>query len=286
MPRHAALRSFATSWQEGFASNAGKTAQQLISTTLASSLTADWYLHHDIKEVPVGEENKRLFHRKLENIHSRLMEVHRDTKNFPTSISGAERETVHRELLSLVLPVGHRIGTGCIVDSEGGETDQIDAVIEDVFSLSFPVVGNAHRLYLADSVAMAFEIKSNLGRQGEKALEQCYRIRSLKRSGRNDGEGYLDPIPTFIIAFQGPKFTSKHDHKYLNTRTGTHPNGVLVIDKEHFTGRVPGVETIYHGKGKAQSILAFLCCVVDTLKLTSTRQWQLFDYKDLLHTTR
>ncbi|TBD80695.1 DUF6602 domain-containing protein [Rhizobium ruizarguesonis] len=228
-------------------------------------------------------KSKKLFKRKLENIHSNLMEAHRDSEGFSPNIVGAEREAVHKELLSLILPLGHRIGSGMIVDARGNETGQVDTVIEDAFSLSFPVVTDRNRLYLADTVSAAFEIKSDLSKQGDMALEQCSKIRHLQRTIEQDLHKEFAHIPTFIISFKGPKFTEALEHKYLNARSMSHPNGVLILDQEYFLGRVPGrLNRIYSGTGKAQSILAFLCCLSDTLKLSNNRKWELSSFIELI----
>lgn len=232
---------------------------------------------------------KKLFKKKLEDIHSGLMERYRDTQGFTSPIIGAEREAVKKELLSLILPPGYRIGSGCIVDSSGFETGQVDAVIEEPFSLSLPIASPNNRLYLADTVAAAFEIKSDLYRQEAEALKKCQEIRTAERKIETGDVVIVEDarIPTFVIAFKGPKLTDDVQARLMNQRGRMHPNGVLVLDKEVFVGRTSGASLNqengwYEGHGKAASMLAFLCCLLTTLKQENTRPWQLFDYKNLL----
>lgn len=114
----------------------------------------------------------QLLKNKLENIHFNLMAAYRDSALYAPSISGGEREVICKDLLSFVLPNGYRIGSGTIVDEFGNESGQVDAVIEQPFSISFPVMSDSNRLYLAASVCVAFEIKSDLNSQGKDAIKK------------------------------------------------------------------------------------------------------------------
>jgi len=121
-----------------------------------------------------------LFKNKLENIHSNMIECHRDSQKYSSSIIGDEREIFQSNLLSKILPSNYRFGSGTITDSEGRETGQIDTVIELPFSLSFPISTGNNRLYLADSVGAAFEIKSDLNKQWDEAIIKVGIFKSSK----------------------------------------------------------------------------------------------------------
>ncbi|MER0399082.1 DUF6602 domain-containing protein [Vibrio vulnificus] len=209
-----------------------------------------------------------LFKKKLENIHSNLMECYRDSQSYSSSITGAEREVVNKELLSLILPPGYRIGSGAIVDADSNETGQIDAVIEQPFSLSFPICSDTNRLYLADTVGAAFEIKSNLYNQKDDAINKIREIKKLKRFHVEGGEHvFFDKleIPSFIIGFKGHNTTESLEDTFMPARTRHVANGVLNVESELFCGRSSDGNWRY-GSGKAESILAFLSCVVNSLK--------------------
>lgn len=149
-----------------------------------------------------------LFAKKIENLHKNLMECYNDTEKYAPSIIGAEREIFNRELFQKILPSNYRVGAGTIVDSQNHETGQIDAVIELPFSLSFPISSNENRLYLADTIGAAFEIKSNLNQQWDEAILKIKEIKKLNRYSLKPGDfALLDTlkIPSYIISFKGPK---------------------------------------------------------------------------------
>lgn len=228
--------------------------------------------------------NNALFRRKLENIHSGLMERYRDSQHYSSPIVGAEREAVKKELLSLILPPGYRIGSGSITDAAGLETGQVDAVIEQPFSLSFPVATDTNRLYLADTVGAAFEIKSDLNTQGQEALVKIRKIRELECYQREKDEITLFDllrIPSFIISFAGPKQLKTLVKNYINPRDHFFPNGVLVIESGLFYGR-SAEDRWYEVNGRAGSLLAFFSCVISSLKFTAQRPFDLLRYTSLL----
>ncbi|MCF5745013.1 DUF6602 domain-containing protein [Pseudomonas tremae] len=226
----------------------------------------------------------RLFKRKLENIHSNLMEAHRDSQYYSSSIAGAEREAVKKKLLSLALPPGYRIGSGTIVDATGKETGQVDGVIEQPYSLSFPVATDSNRLYLADTIGAAFEIKSNLNSQGDEALAKIREIRRIqKHHVESDDITLYDLlfIPSFIVSFLGPKKKKTIVDNFINVRNSFFPNGVLVLESEIFVGRSFEARW-YSGEGKAECIHAFLSCLIETLRYGEQNELDLLRYSALL----
>jgi hypothetical protein len=233
-----------------------------------------------------GTLRNALFRRKLENIHSGLMERYRDSQHYSSPIVGEEREEVKKELLSLILPPGYRIGSGSITDSTGFETGQVDAVIEQPFSLSFPVATSTNRLYLADTVGAAFEIKSDLNTQGEEALDKIIEIRQLECYQSEQGEPILFDlllIPSFIVSFAGPKQLKTLEKHYINPRNRFAPNGVLVIESGLFYGR--SAEGRWHeANGRTGSLLAFFSCVISSLKFRAQLPFDFLRYSELLST--
>jgi len=213
------------------------------------------------------------------------MERHRDSQYYPAPVTGAEREAVKKDLLSLVLPPNYRIGSGTIVDASNRETGQIDAVIEQPFSLSFPIATDTNRLYLADTVGAAFEIKSNLSSQGTDALQKIREIRRLTRRATEKGEIVRHDalrIPCFIIGYTGQSDINAVDGKFMNPRDVLAPNGVLVLESAVFSGRAAGSGDWYEAKGKAECILAFLSCLIRSLRSGAESETDLDRYIDLL----
>lgn len=219
---------------------------------------------------------------KLKNIHTVLMQAYTNTHGFTSPVQGDERETVIRELLRLVLPMSYRLGKGAIVDAKGAQTGQVDAVFEKPFSLSFPVSSEQNRLYLADNVAAAFEIKSDLYAQSTAAIKKVAEIKRLHREpepgGESGGVMYDELfIPTFIIGFRGYSTLESMYKAFIpNARAANSVNAILNIESGTFVGRRP---TRYeHGEEVSKSawyerendpqgaLLMFFDCLSNTLR--------------------
>lgn len=226
---------------------------------------------------------RELFKKKLSNIHSNLLERYRDSQHYTAPIVGAEREAVKKELLSVILPPGYRIGSGTIVDARDGDSGQVDAVIEQPFSLSFPIASDVNRLYLAQTVAAAFEIKSDLDNQGQAAMAKVEKIRRrLKKEIKDDEIVMFDrhAIPTFIVGYTGPKTIQTVEKNFIDPRNRFAPTGVLIIESEIFYGRAPG-GSWHIAEGKETCILAFFSCLVSSLQYSSQQEVDLLEYLDI-----
>ncbi|MFL9921600.1 hypothetical protein PQR75_40865 [Paraburkholderia fungorum] len=233
-------------------------------------------------------DSKQLFLKKLEDIHTSLMARYHETAGFSSAISGTEREVVMKELLQRVLPSSFRIGSGSILDASGKETGQVDAVIERPFSLSFPIGSESNRLYVADSVCAAFEIKSDLYRQGKEARTKIEQIRALHRFDMSDdkeeriiqGDALL--IPSFIIGFKGHTTEEGLQENFIDPRNLYAPSGVLCIESELFYGQSPGGNW-HMAKGKRACILGFLNCLANTLRYMASATMDLTRYERLVN---
>ncbi|MCW5518818.1 hypothetical protein J1N09_03145 [Aureitalea sp. L0-47] len=224
-----------------------------------------------------------LFKNKLENIHNNMLECHRDSQKYSSSIIGDEREIFQTNLLSKILPSNYRFGSGTITDSKGRETGQIDTVIELPFSLSFPVSTGNNRLYLADSVGAAFEIKSDLNKQWHEAIEKIKEIQELNRYtiGKDDF-ALLDDlkIPTFIIAYKGFKKLDTIYKKLEKVESRYWPNGILVIESGIFLGLKNNSH--YECTGNSTCILGFVSHLYGYLNRYSKNIVDLDNYSNLL----
>ncbi|SPO55770.1 conserved protein of unknown function [Pseudomonas sp. JV551A1] len=222
---------------------------------------------------------------KLEGIHAGLIQSHADSKQYAPSITGAEREIVNRSLLSLALAPGYRVGTGTILDQHGDDSGQVDIVIEQPFSLSFPVSSDQNRLFLAPSVCAAFEVKSDLYRQGDDAMKKIAAIKKLHRILVKSGENhsYDDiSIPAFIIGFKGPSTEKGIEKIYKSFSDRLIPNGILSIEGEIFYGRSPGSNKLVIAKGKETSVFAFLQCIAETLQYSGSNDFKLDEFRSLI----
>lgn len=222
---------------------------------------------------------------KLEGIHAGLIRAYADSKQYAPSIIGAEREIINRSLLSLALAPGYRVGTGTILDQHGDDSGQVDIVIEQPFSLSFPISSDQNRLFLAPSVCAAFEVKSDLSKQGKDAMKKVAEIKNLHRTLVKKGQfhNYDDiSIPTFIVGFKGPSTERGMEKIYKTFSNKLIPNGILSIDGEIFYGRMPGSGGHMIAKGKEASLFAFLQCVTETLKHAGGNDFKLDEFQSLI----
>lgn len=212
-----------------------------------------------------------------------MLECHRDSQKYSSSIIGDEREIFQKNLLSKILPSNYRFGSGTITDSKGRETGQIDTVIELPFSLSFPISTGNNRLYLADSVGAAFEIKSDLFKQWDEAIRKIKEIQELNRYTINENDfALLDDlkIPAFIIAYKGFKNLDTIYKRLQNVESRYWPNGILIIESGIFLGLKNNSH--YECVGNSTSILGFVSHLYNYLNKYSKNIVDLNKYSELL----
>ena len=101
----------------------------------------------------------------------------------PSVSKGSEREAFVRDFLQLVFPSPFRFGSGAVIDSDGNSSGQIDIVVEYLFLPSFPMPGGTDRLYLAESVAVALEVKSNVSTQWKEVEHSAASMRKVSVVG-------------------------------------------------------------------------------------------------------
>lgn len=251
-------------------------------TTNLISFTSQSYVYH-------MSNLTNLLKQKLEGIHATLMQAHSDSARYAPSITGAEREIINRVLLSLILPPGYRVGTGTILDQHERNSGQVDIVIEQPFSISFPISSDQNRLFLAPSVCTAIEIKSNLKKQGKSAFKKAAAIKELLRAPiKKDEFVFYDEIsiPTYIIGFKGPSTLKGIQKMYESPANKLNPNGILSIEGEIFYGKRPGKEGFIVATGKAASLFAFLQCVTQSLQLAGSKELRLDKFRSLIGKTK
>jgi hypothetical protein len=182
---------------------------------------------------------------RLEAIREILFAHFKAGKSLPSATVGAERETLVREFLSRVLPRQVRFGSGAILDSRGRSTGQIDVVLEFPFGPSFPTPATDDRVYLADSVAVALEVKSNLDQWGE-ICRSASRVNELARSWIGHcsilPDGHVKAfgptgswIPFIAVAYRGPKTGSKL-RKRIEHTPNARIDAVFVIESGAYSG--------------------------------------------------
>jgi hypothetical protein len=176
---------------------------------------------------------------RLEGIQQILMAHHAAGKRLPNAAKGTERETLLREFLGRVFPSPFRFGSGAITDSDGQTTGQIDVVAEFPFFPSFPTPGASERLYLAESVAFAVEVKSDLTAQWSQLETTAEAVLPLRRRWRGhlvfeSGDFEIAPasvsrIPFMVVGFTGPSNVETLERRLSDTTEVKRPDGALVL---------------------------------------------------------
>jgi hypothetical protein len=177
---------------------------------------------------------------RLDGIRYILMAHHAAGKRLPNAAKGSERETLVREFLARVFPSPFRFGTGAIIDSDGRKSGQIDVVAEFPFFPSFPTPGAQERLYLAESVSFALEVKSDLTAQWDEVEKTAEAILPLRRKwnghvGFEQGRLQLanastSRIPFVAIGFIGSKKVETLEKRLRDTPECLRPDGALVLE--------------------------------------------------------
>jgi hypothetical protein len=152
---------------------------------------------------------------------------------------GTEREAFLLAFLSQVLPPIYRAGTGEIMDIEGNQSGQVDVVIEMPWAPSFGFPGSPVRLYPAEAVGVAIEIKSNVKAQWAKVdatvaslarLRQRLSGSSITEEGLEIHNVSIEPLPVFAVGYRGWKSPAPIEKKLLSSEL----DGVLILEDPLF----------------------------------------------------
>ena len=152
-----------------------------------------------------------------------------------SNTKGRERELVVSDYLASVLTPQYRFGSGDVVDLSGSKSGQIDIVVEFPYLPSLPVIGSTPRLYLAEGVACAIEVKSNISTQWSEVEATARKLALLKRTqsaGISMGARPPAGIPLLVIGYTGWKELATLKPKIA---TGL-VDAVLVLDEMLFCG--------------------------------------------------
>jgi len=116
--------------------------------------------------------------------------------------------------------------------------------------------GGSERLYLAESVCAAIEVKSDLYKQWGEAQETARKIKLLSRDLKQSSSLLIDDspsredefkvgtkIPCYFVGFLGHSTLDGLEKKIDDTPVQSRPDGVLVIESGCFVG----ITTEAHG---------------------------------------
>lgn len=176
---------------------------------------------------------------RLSGIQAALIAQHQGGHSLPNATGGSERETFLREFLQKVFPAHRRFATGAITDAAGNITGQVDVAVEYGFVPSFPMPSTDERLLLAESVALAIEVKSDLVAQWQQVRETTAKIKALKRQLRpimTLGGNPTDTIPCIAVGYRGHSSVDALKQRLSTTPESERPDGALVIESGCFVG--------------------------------------------------
>ena len=176
---------------------------------------------------------------RLSAIRDVLIAGHTGSDGYSPTFTGGEREASVNMVLANAIAPPFRTGTGEITDAHERKSDQIDIVIEYSGSLSFPLLrGDGSRLYLAEGVCAAVEVKSGLSAKWEDVKAKAAKVKSLTRHVGTIASVEPDPpdsIPFFAVGYSGWATAAKVDEKLSECGD---VDGILLI----------GPNTLYRGK--------------------------------------
>lgn len=134
-----------------------------------------------------------MLERRIDAMFGMLTQVDAAGMAMSASSRGTEREIFVRGFLQQVFPAHFRFSSGDITDGYGKRSGQVDVVVENPSGFSFPVAPDGPRLFLAETVAVAVEIKSDLKSQWAEVLATAKGIRKLRRhSARQAHDGLVE----------------------------------------------------------------------------------------------
>jgi hypothetical protein len=123
---------------------------------------------------------------RLAGIHKAMLSSYEAGNEMSSSTKGSERELFVHAFLSQALPTHYRLASGDIINAYGKRSGQIDIVVESTSHYSFPVHANGPRLYLAEGVAAAIEVKSNIQKQWDEVERSVTALQQLRKRLRQE----------------------------------------------------------------------------------------------------
>jgi hypothetical protein len=170
--------------------------------------------------------------------------------------------------LGQVMPPPYRFGTGVAIDLEGHTSGQLDIVVEYPFLPSFPLPDVPSRMYLAESVAAAIEVKFDASSEWEDVRKSAERLAPVRRDLRYwgiGGAGLGAGIPLIMVAFQGWKTPEE-----LHAKLASIPlYGILTIEPAVFVRSVDEEAEPEFTEG-AEALWSFVTCLHTMTRVLNT----------------
>jgi hypothetical protein len=173
---------------------------------------------------------------RLGGIQQILTSQHEAGRGMPSAMKGTERETLVSKFLERVFPSQRRFSTGCITDANGTRTGQVDILVEYGFFPSFPTPNAEPRLILAEGVAAAIEVKSDLIAQWGEVTDKVLDVKSINRHlFAQYGEDPSQKIPMLAVGYEGHATADSLTNRMETTEVSRRPDAALVIKSGAFS---------------------------------------------------
>lgn len=210
---------------------------------------------------------------RLAGIQNSLIALHQASSTLSSASKGTEREQFVGSFLAEVFPPPFRFGTGDITDATGNKSGQVDVVVEYPFLPSLPTAKGSPRLYLAEGVAAAIEVKSDLAAQWEEVERTSEALKSLTREFGtmfSMGESPGKQIPLFAVGYAGWR---KMESLVKHLESGL-VDGILVIDSGLFASADQFMSLKATGPWSLWGLISCLHRAASNLKSTSANPMQ------------
>lgn len=210
---------------------------------------------------------------RLAGIQSSLIALHKASSTLSSASKGTEREHFVGSFLEEVLPPPFRFGTGDITDTTGNKSGQVDVVVEYPFLPSLPTGKGSPRLYLAEGVAAAIEVKSDVAAQWKEVERTSEALKSLTRDfGTTVSIGRMPAkkIPVFAVGYTGWR---KMEAVVKHLEPGL-VDGILVIDSRVFASSEEFMGLTATGDWSLWGLISCLHRAASNLKSTSANPIQ------------
>ena len=231
---------------------------------------------------------------RLSGVQPYLMAAYESGKSLSRNNKGFERELFLNNFLQEILPPLYRVGSGEITDRNGIISGQLDTVVEYPYLPSFPLLNiDKPRLYLADSVAVVLEIKSDMTRQWPEIIETSNKLKALNRAtdfhktASTIGFSNSSPppstsrekIPLIAIGFKGWKSKGLRREQLVRKLVESGADAILLIDSSTYIARPDGELSFSIAKG-CFAFWSFLSQLHEATKYIEQTSIRLSDYID------
>lgn len=218
---------------------------------------------------------------RLKGIFENLWSSFEAGRKLSSATKGSERELFIAGFLSQVFPPHYRFSGGDITDKDGHHSGQIDVVLEFPHGFSFPIYPNGPRLFLAENVAVAIEVKSNLTKQWSEVLEKAQKLESVRRCFQPQ---YFDELAKKILTGDAKLYSSRRAEEVAEDLQG------FANVTNHARDRIPlfavgfggwkNIETIKEklipGQIDAIFVIESRCCVSQTARASGIGSLMMF----------